>query len=153
MIVLKGNCWHQAIENFIGNPLEPPVLVLTSCGNACPFCCDVISDYVMPIIRKGLSQFLVDIFINNPGSALSPVLLVKKLTEYEDVGTVVYARPRSNIPPPAKFVSVTVLQLIASSLIKLEFEEDNNDAKCSLSMIAETSSYLQDDYWVRMYIS
>ena len=69
----------------------------------------MISDYVMPIIRKGLSHFLADVFINNPGSALSPVLLVKKLTEYKDVGIVVYARTRSNKPPPAKFVSVTVL--------------------------------------------
>lgn len=153
MIVLKGNCWHQAIENFIGNPIEPPANKLTACGNACPFCCDVISEYVMPIIRSGLSQFLADVFINNTGSVLSPVILVKKLMEYKDVGTVVYARPRSNKPPAYKFVSVTVLQLIASSIIELEFQEASNDAKCSLGMIAESPAYLHNDYWKRMYFA
>ena len=107
----------------------------------------------MPIIRSGLSQFLADVFINNTGSVLSPVILVKKLMEYKDVGTVVYARPRSNKPPAFKFVSVTVLQLIASSIIELEFQEESNDAKCSLGMIAESPAYLHNDYWKRMYIA
>ena len=106
----------------------------------------------MIINRSGLSQFLADVFINNTGSVMSPMILVKKLMEYKDIGTVVYARPRSNKPPANKCVSVTVLQLIASSIIELEFEVESNDAKCSLGMIAESPAYLHNDYWKQMYI-
>ena len=58
MIVLKGDCWHNMLEDIIGNPLEPPAIDLTSCGDACPFCSDTLSEYIMPISRSGLSLFL-----------------------------------------------------------------------------------------------
>ena len=83
---------------------------------------------------------------------MSPMILVKKLMEYKDIETVVYACPRSDKPPANKFVSVTVMQLIASSIIELEFEEESNGAKCSLGMIADSPAYLHNDYWKQMYI-
>ena len=54
MVVLKGDCWHKMLEDKIGNPLEPLVVDLTSYGGACPFCCDSLSEYIMPINRSGL---------------------------------------------------------------------------------------------------
>ena len=61
MVVLKGECWHKTLESKIGNPIEPPAVNLTSCGDACPVCCDKLSEYIMPISRSGLSLFLADI--------------------------------------------------------------------------------------------
>ena len=77
VIVLQGDCWHSTIEALIGNPLEPPAVDLTNCGDTCPYCCDLIKEYVMHISRVGLSWFLAEVFINNPGGDLTPALLVK----------------------------------------------------------------------------
>ena len=152
MVVLKGDCWHSRIELFIGNPLEPPSFDVERYGNACPYCCDVISEYVMPIVRNRLSQLLVDLFAINPSSELSHAMPVKKLTDSKDIGTCVYACPRIAKSQPARFISVTVLQMIASGLIELNFDEDSNNVKCSVGMIAETPAYLHDEYWTFMYI-
>ena len=106
----------------------------------------------MPISRVGLTLFLADVFINNSGGELTPALLVKKLTDFKDVGLVVYGRPRSTKAPPIKFVSVTILQLIASELIQLNFDEITNECRYSLVMIASTPAYLDNAYWNNMYL-
>ena len=109
MIVLRGDFWHMMLEEKIGNPLEPPTVDLTSCVDACPFCCDNLSEYIMPASCNGLSLFLVDVFINNPGGELTPSLIVKKLTQYKNIGTLVYCRPRSPKSPSPKFLNTTTL--------------------------------------------
>lgn len=152
MIVLRGGCWHSAIEALIGNPLEPPAIDLTNCGDACPFCCDKIKEFVMPVSRVGMTFFLADVFITNAGCEINPALLVKKLTEFEQVGLVVYGRPRSAKSPPIKYVSVTILQLIASELIQLIFDEEKNACRCALVMVAASPAYLDDAYWTNMYL-
>ena len=76
----------------------------------------------MPVNQEGLSQFLAEVFIDNLGCDLNPNLLVKKLTKFKDVGIVVYGRPRSKKAPAHKYVSVTILQLIASELLLLSFD-------------------------------
>ena len=106
----------------------------------------------MPVNREGLSQFLAEVFINNPAGDLTPAILVKKLTEYDDVGIVVYGRPRSNKPPPHKYVSVTILQLIASELVLLSFDDKTNESRCTLVIEGATPAYLNNDYWEDMYL-
>ena len=95
MIVLQDDCWHKCIESYIGNPFELPAIDLTNCGDACPFCLGIIKEFIMPVSHEGLSQFLADVFINNPGEDLTPLLLVKKLSKFKVFGIVVYGRPRS----------------------------------------------------------
>ena len=137
---------------MIGNPLEPPATDLMSCGDTYPFCCDLIKEYVIPISRVGLSLFLADVFINNSGSELTPALLVKKLIDFKNVGLVVYGRPRSTESPPIKYVSVTILQLIASQLIQLNFDEKRNVCRCALVIVAASPVYLDDAFWINMYL-
>lgn len=72
----------------------------------------------MLVTSSGISKFLSDTFINNVAGSLSPEFLIKKLTDFPDVGKVVYSRPRRNKAPHAKFVTVTILQLIACELIQ-----------------------------------
>ena len=153
MIVLKGECWHKQLEETIGNPLEPPAIDLTSCGDACPVCCKLLSDYILPISRSSLSLFLADVFIINPGTDLSPTLVIQKLTKYHNVGTTVYCRPRSNKPPSPKFIQTTILQLIASNIMTLTFDNVTNNPRCSLTMIDAKPAYLDDSYWVDMYLA
>ena len=153
MIVLKGNCWHKQLEEKIGNPLEPPAINLTSCGDACPVCCKLLSDYILLVSIPSLSLFLADVFIINPGTNLSLTLLIQKLTKYHNVGTTVYCRPRSTKPPSTKFLQIIIIQLIASNITTLTFDEVTNNPRCSLTMIDAKPAYLDGSYWVDMYLT
>ena len=153
MIVLKGDWCHKTLEETIGNPLEHPAIDLTSCINVCPVCCKLLSEFIMPISRSVLSLFLADVFVINPGVDLSPTIIVKKLTKYHNVGTAVYCRSRYNKPPSPKFIHTTILQLIASKIITLSFDDTTNNPRCSLTMIDAKPAYLDDSYWVDMYLS
>ena len=151
IIVLRGYCWYNCIEAFIGNPLEPPSIDLTNCGDACPYCLDTIKEYIMPVNREGLSQLLAEVFINNPGGNLTPAVLVKKLTKSKDVGIFVYERPRSKNPPPHKYVTVTILQFIASELVLLSFDDRTNESRCTLVIEGATPAYL-NNYHGKKYV-
>ena len=99
-----------------------------------------------------MAKFLAAAVMVNPKGGSSLTLLVEKLMEFDDVGTVVYDHPRTRKLPHLNFVLVTVLRLIASGLIELHFEEVANVAKYSLGMIAESPAYLTNDYWLLMYV-
>ena len=109
--------------------------------------------HVQYAARYCLSLFLADVFIINPGTDLSPTLVIQKLTKYHNVGTTVYCRPRSTKPPSPKFLQTTILQLIASNIVTLSFDEVTNDPRCSLTMIDAKPAYLDDSYWVDMYLA
>ena len=106
-----------------------------------------MSDYIMPVNIGGLSCFLADTFINNASGSLSPDELIKKLSQYSDVGRVVYNQPRSPKAPVGKFVMVTVLQLIASRLIELQFADKTYECTCRLVVIGASKAYLDDTNW------
>ena len=97
--------------------MEPPAVYDMNCNNAYPVCNGEIHNYVMPVQREGLSNFLADTFINNPSVVITPNVLVKNLSVFPDVRQIVYNRSRSVKCPPMKYINVTVLQLIASGLI------------------------------------
>ena len=151
MIVMKGDCWHKQIEDVLCNPYEPPLLNYDNCNNGCPSCLSIMSDYIMPVNTGGLSCFLADTFINNASESLSPDELIKKLSQYPDVGRVVYNRPRSPKAPVGKFVMVTVLQLIASRLIELQFADKTYEYTCRLVVIGASRAYLDDTNWSKFF--
>ena len=151
MIVMKGNCWHKQIEDVLCNPCEPPLLNYNNCNNGCPSCLSTMSDYIMLVTVGGLSCFLADTFINNSSGSLSPDELIKKLTQYPDVGRVVYNRPMSPKAPGGKFVMVTVLQLIASRLIELQFADKTYECTCRLVVIGASPAYLDDTNWSKCF--
>ena len=63
-----------------------------------------------------------------------------------------YGRPRSKKAPAHKYVSVTILQLIASELILLSFDDKTNEARCTLVIEGSTPVYLNNRYWENMYL-
>ena len=131
--------------------MEPPAYNVVDCKNACPVCNDTLKDFIMPVKRVGLSKFLADTFINNPSGVITPVVLIKKLSKYHDVGKVVYNRSRSVKCPAHKFVNVTILQLIASGLVKMEIDNERN---CVLRLVINnlSPSYLDDTIWESLYV-
>ena len=106
----------------------------------------------MPVNREDLSQFLAEVFINNPGGDLTPPVLGKKLTEFKDVDIVLYGRPKINEPPPHKYVMVTILKLIASELVLISFDDKTNESRCTLVIEGATPAYLNNDYWENIYL-
>ena len=151
MTVLKGDCWHVQLEHLLGNPIEPPLTQVNSCVTACPKCTGEMKSYIMPVLRSGLSLFLADTFINHPSGSLTPQDLITKLNVYPDVGKVIYNRPRSIKAPAVKFVNVTVLQLIASGLIRLEITPDEQ-CYCRLVVNDLSPAYLNDERWTGFYL-
>lgn len=105
----------------------------------------------MPVKRVGLSNFLADTFINNPSGVITPVVLIQKLSNNLDVGKVVYNHSRSVKCPATKFVNVTILQLIASGLVKMEIDNERN---CVLRLVINnlSPSYLDDTIWDSLYV-
>ena len=55
MIVLKGECWHIQLEGILSNPVEPPFENLIPCGGSCPKCNNNTKEYIMPVLRSGVS--------------------------------------------------------------------------------------------------
>ena len=150
-IILKGACWHIQLENCLGNPCEPPSESISKCDHSCPMCLNDTEAYIMPINRRGMCSFLADVFINNTSAPVTPDVLDDNLKKYNNVGTVVYCRPRSTKPPPAKYVTVTVLQLIASEIILLSFNKTTLECTCRLVVVDAQPVYLTDLVWSRMY--
>ena len=61
-------------------------------------------------------------------------------------------RPRSNTSLGLKFVTVTVLYLVAAGLITLNFDTRTNECTCKLVVINAMPAYLNDTIWDLMYI-
>ena len=152
LIVLKGDCWHKQIEDILCNPCELPQLDYDRCTNRCPSCLDTMTTFVLLIVVDGLSRFLADTFINNAPGPVCPDMLIKKLTQYPQVGKVIYARSRSPKAPAGKYVAVTVLQLIASGLIELQFSDKTHECTCRLVVKDASPAYLDITNWSRFFI-
>lgn len=88
--------------------------------------------------------------INNTSAPVIPDVLEDKLKKYNNVGTVVYCRPRSPKPPPDKYVTVTILQLIASEIILLSFDKTTRECTCRLAVVDAWPAYFTDLVWSRM---
>ena len=86
----------------------------------------------MLVQGEGLSKSLADTFINNPSGVITPTVLVKNLSVFPDVRQIVYNRSRSVKCLPMKYINVTVLQLIASGLIRMEINKESN---CVLRLV------------------
>ena len=153
MIVLKGACWHVQLENCLGNPCEPPFESISKCDRSCPMCLNDTEAYIIPISRRDMCSFLADVFINNTSAPVTPDVREDKLKKYNNDGTAVYCRPWSPKPPPGKYVTVTILQLIANEIILLSFDKTTRECTCRLVVVDAQPAYLTDLVWSRMYLT
>jgi len=151
MIILKGGCLHDQIEKIIGNPREPPPTSIQKCIHSCLIRLGTIDKFIMPVSRKGLCTFLAKVLINNTSASLTPSLLEDKFKKYANLGTTVYSHPRSSKAPPSKYISVTVLQLIAREIISMNFDASARDCSFRLVIVDEIPAYLTDAVWLNMF--
>jgi len=145
-------CYHYEIENVGANPMlsEERFNSSDACGNACPICKKQLSNFMLPIKKEGVQNFLIHTFISSPPTTgITAKDMLTRLKTYEDVGKVVYGRPHSNKPPDAKYLHWTILQLIASSMAIIKISEDDSKGIFQLGM--QTNSpypiYLLYDVW------
>ena len=108
----------------------------------------------MPVNRLGLSRFLAQTFINTSAVDLSPINLVKLLHDYPNAGQEICSRPRSTSAPENRYLQSTILQLIASGIIKLQICKINKTEKCCLSIreLDSSPTYLDSVYWKDFYL-
>jgi superfamily II DNA helicase RecQ len=166
LLFLKVGCWHKYLESSLAiddtNQIQNHEDIDShsspmTCANGCPSCIGSGTlPHAMPISKQGIIEFLIDTFISSRSSDIRPIDVVRRLKEYPNVSTNVYGLKRST-PPQSKFLEVTVMQLLASKLIDLYFDTNNNDdaiAYVKLGVInsnevngTTTISYMIDDVW------
>lgn len=152
LFVLDVGCWHSYLEKYCAE-VEELVNIDNniSCDGNCPNCMRQNKNTTIgtPVSRSGLTAFLCRYMLvdNTP---YTPCNLAKLLHDYPNVGKCVFNRQRSKKASSMSTCEVTILQLIASSIIKLHIEEDESPkAICKLVVDEEsmTPTYLLPQYW------
>ena len=152
MIFTNKGCWHSYIENdSVINNIETNLH--SECRNACPFCINKCSDFILPVNKEGTVKMLADIFIANCVGEMNCVDMVDKIKKYNNVGTLVYGR-RTPVPPGTKFIQSTVIALISCDLLKLNITfEEQPKATCKLSVNDKSFPNMYDNSrWLTMYL-
>lgn len=78
-----------------------------------------------------------------------PSYVLKQLKQFNDVGRVVYNRPKSVAAPETRYLESTILQLIASGILGMEVNEDDGKARLVITFRSDDSMpcYMIDEYW------
>ena len=129
----SDQCWHARLEELCSrdennSTVEPNLC--QDCNDSCPYCNNALDQFIKPMSKRGIIEFLVRIFIERSINQMTPLLLCHQLKACELVGTSIYGR-RTNTAPPIACLNGTVLQLIGSKLLKTEVNrnEDTNELK------------------------
>ena len=140
--------WQQ-LEKLTASPIESSNSnnISGKCGSACPICSNQLSDFTLPVKRKGIESFLCDVFIASSSETIDGNSIVKKLQKFPNAGIVIYGRPKSPLSPDAKFLQIAVLQLIAAELIMLNASSENPKPTFSLGITGTAPSYMLDNKW------
>lgn len=154
----NSRCWHNHLEQesiLLEEDVGTDPNEMQICGDACGYCRDSMKDYILPVSRTGLVSFILYSFVHNPCSRTTPVELADKLFTFPEVGKVVYNR-RVSSPPSRHYTHATILQLIASKILKLQvvFEEDKPIAVLTMNVIDEigTLAFTKDEFWMLMHL-
>ena len=163
LFCLNKGCWHTILEKECGNPFTIAVSplqgrVASNCTGNCPRCNGSMDTLIKPVVRTGLMSFLIMAFGDLYTGLVTPIQLAKQLFDFKDVGCVVYKRYKSNNAESIKVTQLTVMQLIAADIIKVEVDVSGNKpiAHCKLVFdnIDSTSlTYMQPHYIIDRYWS
>ena len=137
MVFTNKGCWHCCIENDYvvhNNDTNSD----TDCKNACPFCINRYSNFILPVHKQGTIKMLADLFIANCVREMNCIDMVYTIKNYKEVGKLVYGR-RTPIPPGTKFIQSTVMVLICCDLLRLNIKfEETPKSMCKLSVNEES---------------
>merc|ERR1719296_678644 len=123
------------------------------CGGNCPFCDGTIDTYIKLVVRTGLMSFLAYAFGDMHTGLVTPLQLANQLYEFNDVGLIVCKRLKSKNAESLATCQLTVIQLIASNIIKVEVDVNGTKpiTHCKLSFqntSAHLVNYMQLNYTI-----
>lgn len=151
LVLNKNKFIHYEIECSVSSPMEPEMEVdkNNSCDTACLKCNGSISKVILPLVKKGVQDFLIHTFITSPTSGgIKANDLISKLKTYPHVGKEAYGRKKSKLAPDTKFLQMTMLQLIASELIVIVGSSEEPSATFALGMNSDrTPRCLMGSAW------
>ena len=162
LFCLSNGCWHSLLERECGNPFitgESSTNVMNDCcEKKCPNCDGTMDTFIRPVVRTGLMAFLAEAFGDMYSGIVTPVQLAKQLFEFEDVGNLVYKRSKSKNAESIRITQLTIMQLIAAKIIKVEVEVSGKKpiAHCKLCFDKDDSTsptYMQPHYSIDKYWS
>ena len=91
MVFTNKGCWHFCIENYSVADYRNTNNDSDS-KNACPFCINRCSKFILPVHKKGTIKMLADLFIADCAGEMMCIDMVNKIETYKEVGTLVYGR-------------------------------------------------------------
>lgn len=164
LFCLNTGCWHSVLEHECGNPFHVSTIsdntTSATCNGNCPHCDGSMEEMIKPVVRTGLMSFLASAFGDNYTGLVRPIELAKQLFDFKDVGTVVYKRSKSIKAESNGVTQMTIMQLIASNIIKIDVDVSGKRpiAHCKLSFDKENNTsptymqptYVIDSYWTRI---
>ena len=162
LMTLNIGCWHELLENECGCPQvlmrnEFTYQDIIGCNGKCPRCDGSMQIMIQPVLRNGLTMFLIDAFGDNYSGKVTPIQLPRQLFQFENVGEVVYNRPSSKKAKSLQVTEITVLQLIAANLIRIEVDtsEKKPIVHCKLcfdkNTVENSNAYMQPHYLIDKY--
>ena len=157
---LENGCWHAILEKESGNPFLLTESLqndtASDCHGHCPSCDGTMELLIKPVVRTGLMSFLASAFGDMCSGQVTPIQLAKQLFEFKDVGTIAYKRAKSKNAESLKVTQLTIIQLIAACIIKLEVDVSGKKpiAHCKLCFDKSnhnSPTYMQPHYTIDIY--
>ena len=162
LFTLENGCWHAILEKESGNPFFLASSIEdtsgVNCNGNCPHCDGTMRSLIKPVVQTGLMFFLANAFGDMYCGQVTPIQLAKQLFDFEDVGNVVYNRPKSIKAESLQVTQLTIIQLIAAGIIKIEVDVSGKRplAHCKLCFDKSnhnSPTYMQPNYTIDMYWS
>ena len=140
------HCYYTRIEQKLGNPYVSIEGEQTRCGS-CPNC---LGNNLFPFISKdGMKTILFDIFLCGPNQ------ITERRTP-QRVWQSIYNYPNSGPTPPLGTIKKIMFQLIASKIIDIQFDTNENEVLLGLGKANDTTTELAmnvDSFWDTVKIS
>ena len=150
MLSSSVKCYYTTIEKQLGNP---DVLVENEqerCGT-CPNC---LGKSIFPLVSKdGLKTILFEIFLCGPNQITdrrTPQCVWRSIRNYPNSGPMILRSRSSRTIPPLGTIKKILFQLIASRIVDIQFDTNENDILLGLGKANEIGTELAmnvDTFW------
>ena len=138
----SGQCYYNQIEKKLGNPYIAMEHEQERCGT-CPNCLN--KKIFPPVSKDGLKTVLFDIFLSGPNQMTgrrTPQCVWRSIRNYPNAGPMILRSCSSRTTPPLGSMKRILFQLIASRIIDIQFDQNENDILLGLHKANDTSTEL-----------
>ena len=142
-------CYYTTVEKQLGNP---DVLVENE-AERCGTCPNCLGKSIFPFVSKdGLKTILFEIFLCGPNQITdrrTPMCVWRSIRNYPNSGRIIL-KSRSRRTPALGTIKKILFQLIASRIVDIQFNTNENDILLGLGKANETGTELAmnvDTFW------